>query len=320
MDKLIGVAMETAGELNGKEVNDYGELTGIDSKFVVNHADESGIGIKGQLLLAGPTLESIKTQGSQLWEDKDGDDLYIIASIRTKGDPQEVIDGIKGLIQDFGIPIEEMAAQFGDLKFHAGDGEALIGFKAQDNQYTEMINNFLLNSSVFGDGSEEVTSEFSFNIGTTFSEMLDDQPLFKHLLKSLSVELKGHIFEGTRKNILEVLEGKKDDLGPILSALHALFLVKNVKSNIEIETTEESIEKLSGSLKDTFPMGALSLKEIFAMVKGAGLPIDMFKPILELISANSAGELNISAFAQAGIKFTLRTPGLDEAIGAFLED
>lgn len=320
MDKLLGVAMGAVGELNSKETEDYGELTGIDSKFVLNHADESGIGIKGQLLLAGPTLEGIKSQGSQLWEDKDGDDLFIVASIRTKGDPQEVIDGIKGIIQDFGIPLEEMAAQFGDLKFHAGDGEALIGFKAQDNQYTEMINNFLLQSQVFGNGSEDVSTEFSFNIGTTFSEMLDDEPLFKHLLKSLSIEFKGHIHEGTRKNILEVLEGQKDELGPLLSAAHALFLVKNVRSNIEVETTPEMVETLSASTKETFPMGAMSLKQIFALIKSAGLPIDMFKPILELISAHSGGELNISAHAQAGIKFTLRTPGLDEAIQAFLED
>lgn len=320
MESLVGLLTEAADQMNGKDTSDYGELMGIDSKFVLNHADESGIGIKGQLLLAGPTLQHIRDQGSQLWEDKDDDDLFFVISIRTKGDPQITIDGIRQIIQDFGIPIEEMASQFGDLKFHAGDGEALIGFKAQDSPYTEMLNNVLLHSKVFGDGSQDITTEFSVNLGTTFSDMLDEEPLFKHLAKSLSIELKGNLHEATRQNILEVLEGKKEELGPLLSAAHALFLVKNVRSNIEIDTTEEMLEKLAESTKEGFPMAAFSLKQIFSLVKQAGLPIDMARPILELINSNSAGELNISAYAQAGIKFTVRSPGLDEAVGAFLED
>lgn len=320
MEKLVGIGAEAAAQLNSTETDDYGELFGIDSRFTLNSADDSGIGIKGEILLAGPSLEEIRQQGSQLWDDKDDDDLFGFITIKSKGDPQELIDGIKGIIGDFGIPLEEMAAQFGDLKFHAGDGEVIIGFKQNDNPYTEMINSFLLQSKVFGNGNTDVSNTFSLNIGATFNDMLDDQPLFKHFLKSLSVEFKGHIHEATRKNILDVLESKKDDLGPILSGAHALFSVKNVRSNIEVDTTEEMVDALGESAKDTFPMGAFTLKQIFGLVKQAGLPIDMFKPILELINSQSAGELELSAFAQFGLKVTIRLPGIDEAIGAFLED
>lgn len=317
---MIGLFSEVADQMNGKDISDYGDMLSLDTKFVLNHADESGIGIKGQLLLAGPTLQAIRDQGSQLWSDKDDDDLFFVISIKTKGDSQEVIDGIRQIIQDFGIPIEEMASQFGDLKFHAGDGEALIGFKAQDSPYTEMINKVLLQSKVFGDGSTDIQGAFSIHLGTTFNDMLDDQPLFKHLAKSLSIEFNGGMHEATRENVLDVLESKKGELGPLLSVAHALFLVKNVRSNIEVDTTEEMMEKLEESTKEGFPMAAFSLKQIFQLVKQAGLPIDMIRPILDMVQSHSAGEVEINAYGQAGIKFTLQAPGVDAAVGAFLED
>lgn len=320
MEQLVGLLSEAADQMNGKDTSDYGDLLTLDTKFVLNHANEDGIGLKGQLLFAGPTLQDIRNQGSQLWEDKDDDDLFFVIAIKTKGDPQETIDGIKQIIQDFGIPIEDMAAQFGDLKFHAGDGEALIGFKAQDNPYTEMLNKVLLQSKVFGDGSTDVEGSFSIHLGSTFNDMLDDAPLFKHLAKSLLIEFKGNLHEATRSNILEVLESKKEELGPLLSAAHAIFLVKNIRSNIEVDTTEEMLETLEASCNEGFPMAAFSLRQVFALVKQAGLPLDMIRPILDLVQSSSAGEIEISAYAQAGIRFTLNTPGIDEAVGAFLED
>ena len=67
-------------------------------------------------------------------------------------------------------------------------------------------------------------------------------------------------------------------------------------------------------------MATMSLKEIFGLVKSMGMPIDMFAPILELISGKTAGEISISGIASCGFKATYRLPGLDEAIAKFLED
>lgn len=319
MEDLIGVLMEVVGELNEQSNSDFGPLSGIDIKVKLNEVEESGIGLKGQVLLAGPTLNQINNKGSSLFPNKSDDDLFIILSIRTKGDAQVAVDELQGLITDFGIPLEALGP-FGELKFQAGDGEILIGFKAEDNPYTDMAKNYLLKPSVFGDGSEDITGDLSFNLGTSFNDMLDEEALFTHLIKSLSFEIKGQVHEKTRQNILSVLESKKEQLGPILGAVYGLFMVKNVRSTLEIDTTEEMKEKLVGSAREVNPMAAMTLKEIFAFVKAAGMPLEMAQPVLEFISTKTAGEISISGVAQVGFKLTVRLPGLDEAVSTFLAD
>ena len=74
------------------------------------------------------------------------------------------------------------------------------------------------------------------------------------------------------------------------------------------------------SLHEMNPMATMPLKEIFGIVKNMGIPIDMFAPILELISGKTAGEVSISGIASCGFKATYRLPGLDNAIAQFLED
>jgi hypothetical protein len=51
-----------------------------------------------------------------------------------------------------------------------------------------------------------------------------------------------------------------------------------------------------------------------------GIPIDMFQPIFELVQSKTAGEISVSGVASTGYKLTLRLPGLDQAIAAFLTD
>ena len=285
----------------------------------MNNGDESGIGMKGQVLFAGPTFNQVKSSGAHLFPDLQDDDIYFYLSIRTKGDPQEAVDELQGLIEAFGLPMDALS-QFGELKFQAGDGEILIGFKASDNPYLEMIQGMLVKPKFFGDGSQDITAEFSFNTGTTYSEMLDDEPVISHFLKYLSFEVKGVVHDKTRENLLNILESRKEELGPILGIFHALFFFKNVRSNFEMDSTQDMKDKVIESASEAFPMAKMSLKEVFGMVKSAGVPIDTFKPVLEFVSSKTAGEISINGVAGIGFKFTVRVPGLDSAVGAFLAD
>ena len=226
---LMSLGMEVMQAINDVQETDFGPLTETNMQMKMNEVDEeSGIGVKGQILLAGPSLNKVKEDGSVLFPDKADDDIFVVLSIRTKGDPQEAIDEIQGIIEAFGIPMD-MVEQFGELKFHAGDGEALIGFKAADNPYTDMAKSMVMQSSVFGDGSQDVTLDMSFNLGTTFDDMLDDEPLFTHFIKGMSLHMKGSVHEKTRENILNVLAEKKEQLEPLINIfpfIMPIFLFK----------------------------------------------------------------------------------------------
>mmetsp|Transcript_22997 Transcript_22997/g.25544 ORF Transcript_22997/g.25544 Transcript_22997/m.25544 type:complete len:320 (-) Transcript_22997:45-1004(-) len=319
MDQILGTAMEVVGEMNEIEESNYGALSGVDIKVKLNDCDESGIGIKGQILFSGPTLGQVKSNGTLVFPDLAEDDMFTILTLRTKGDPQAAIDELQGIIEAFGLPLEALS-QFGELKFQAGDGEIHIGFKASENPYSQMILGMLIKPKFFGDGSQDITGDFAFNMGTTFSEMLNDDPIFTHIIKAMTFEIKGSIHDKTRENLLNILNSKKEALGPFLGAIHALFFVKNIKSNLEIETTDELKEKLIESAAEINPMAVMSLNEIFGLAKSAGLPLEMLQPILEFISTKTAGEITLSGVASIGFKITIRVPGLDGAVGTFLAD
>lgn len=320
---LMSLAMEVLQAVNDIGETDFGAVTQSNLQIKMNNIDEEeGVGIKGQVVFNGPTLDKLKERGSILFPDKSDEDFFLVVAIRTKGDSQEYIDEIKGLIEAFGLPME-MAEQFGELKFHAGDGEVLIGFRAHDNEYTAMAKNFTLNPSVFGDGSQDISVDFSVNLGTTFSQMLDDEPFFTHFLKAASIHLQSTMHEKTRENILKVAAEKREQLDPLINMfpfIMPLFLFKKLNGVLELQCTDEMKEKMKEAAQNANPMAAMSLKDIFGMVKMMGLPIDMFKPILELISTKSGGRVSISGVTSIGYKVTLRLPGLDEVLEEFLKE
>ena len=290
---LFSLGMEIIGALNDVQETNFGNTTQSNMQVKMNDIDEeAGIGIKGQMLMAGPTLEKLKEHGSVLFPDKSDDDMFTFISIRTKGDPQDLIDQIKGLIEAFGLPMD-MVEQFGELKFEAADGEVLIGFKLADNEYAQLAKGFTVSSGVFGDGSQDISCDFSVNLGTTFTDMLDDNPLFTHFLKAMSVHVQTTVHEKTRDNILKVLSDKKDQLDPFINMFPfavVLFLFRRVDSVLELQCTDAMIENLKNTAQNANPMSMMSLKEIFGLAKSAGLPLEMFQPILELIQNQTAGE------------------------------
>lgn len=89
---------------------------------------------------------------------------------------------------------------------------------------------------------------------------------------------------------------------------------------MELQCTDEMKQQMVDSLGNMNPMSNMSLTEVFEMVKSMGLPIDMFQPILELISSKTASEISVSGIASCGFKATYRLPGLDTAIAKFLEE
>jgi len=320
---LFSLGMEMMQALNCVKETNFGDTIKSNIQIKMNEIDEeAGIGAKGQLLLAGPTLDKLKEHGSVLFPDKSDDDMFVYISFRTKGDPQEFIDQVKGLIEAFGVPMD-MLEQFGELKFQAADGEAMIGFKAADNEYAQLAKGFTVDSGVFGDGSQDITIDGSINLGTTFTDMLDDSALFTHFLKSMSIHIQSNMHLKTRENILKVLSEKKDQLDPLINLFPfaiVLFLFKKMDGVLELQCTDVMIENLKNTALNANPMAVMSLKEVFSFVKMAGLPLDMFQPILELVQNNTAGEISINGFNSVGFKVTVRLPGLDQAVGSFLTD
>ena len=318
---LIGIVNDLISTINSTSSTNYGNITESNFQVKLNEIDEeAGIGFKVQVDLAGPVLEKIKENGSVLYPDKSEDDMFAFISIKCKGSPQEAIDNITGLIEAFGLPID-MLQEFGELKFQAGDGEILVGFKAGETPYASLAKQFTINSHVFGDGSEDISAFLSFNLGTTFTELLDDTPILDHILKGMSVHVNGRVHERTRENIIKVIAEKKDILEPFLNIfpfVMPLFLFKRFDGVLELQCTDEMKEQIKNKVTETMPPALMSLKDAFGMGKAAGLPIEMVQPILELIQNTFAGEINICVFASTGFKFTFRLPGLDEAIGAFL--
>jgi hypothetical protein len=320
-ESLIGVAMEILAALNETQ-DTNGPVTENNIQIKMNDINEEvGIGIKGQILLAGPLLEEIKTDGSTLFPGHD-DDLFVVISIKAKGEPQEMIDEIQGMIEAFGIPME-MVAQFAEVKFHAGDGEVHIGVKLNDNPYTDMAKGFVLKPSVFGDGSQDVSVDLSLNLGTNFIDMLTGEPLFTHFLKSASFHMKTTMHDKTRENIINILAEKKELLEPLINMfpfIMPLFLFKHADSVLELQCTDEMKQQAIDTATNLNPMAVMSLTETMNLVKNMGLPIEMIKPILELMTNRCDGEITISGLAGVGVKFTIRLPGLGDMLTQFLLD
>ena len=253
---LIGLAMEILGSINNVNESNFGPTTDSSFQVKMNEFQEgSGITLKSSVLLAGPDLDHLKESGSVLYPDKTDDDMFAFVSIKCKSDAQEAIDSIKGLIESFGLPLE-MIENFGELKFHAGDGEILIGFKAAANEHTAMAKQFLLSPTVFGDGSENVSLDLSVNLATTFDQLLDDEPMFTHLLKGASVHGTSHIHEKTRENIIQILAEKKDQLDPLISVFPfaaVLLLFKKADGMLELQCTDEMKETIKTFAQNNMP-------------------------------------------------------------------
>jgi hypothetical protein len=321
-ESFVAIAMEVLGALNGMEETNFGPITESNVQVKMNDINEEvGLGVKGQILFAGPALTEIKTDGSTLFPDND-DDLFVVVSIKTKGEPQELIDEVQGMIEAFGLPME-MVAQFAEIKFHAGDGEVLIGIKLNDNPYTDMAKGFILNSSIYGDGSQDVSVDLSLNLGTTFADMLAGEPLFTHFLKAASFHLKARLHDKTRQNIINILAEKKELLDPLINMmpfLMPLLLFKQADSVLELQCTDEMKQQMIDTATNVNPMAVMSLTDGLATIKSAGLPIDMFQPIIEMVTNRTDGEVTISGIAGVGFKFTIRLPGLNDVLTEFLAE
>lgn len=312
---------DVVSSLNEINESDFGPLTESDFKVSMNEFDESaGIGIKAQLLLAGPVLDRIKQDGSSLYQDKTDDDLFAFISIKVTSDPNEFIESIKGIIDAFGLPMDQLE-QFGELKFHAGDGEVLIGFKAA-GQFAGMAQPFLVKSGVFGDGSQDILLQSSFSLATSWDQMLDDEPLFTHLLKGWSAHSIGRIHEKTRENTFKIISEKNEGAGSLMESplpfIMPLLFFKRMNGAVELQCTDEMKEQIKNFATTHLPPSAMSLKEAFEMVKGMGMPLEMFQPILEMVQNAGIKEVSICAAGNLGVKVTISLPGLDKAIAEFL--
>ncbi len=321
---LMTMGAAIFGSVN--EITDPASGPTTDSCFRVNmngYEEGSGISYAMRVLLAGPSLDQAKEKGTQLFPDKTEDDIYMYISIKVKDNPTEVIDNIKGMIEAFGLPME-MAEQFGELKFEAGDGEVLIGFKASEGDHLELIKPFLVKTALFGDGSEDIQIEGSFNLATSFDQLLNsEEPIYTHPLKGASLVVKSHMHESTREKIIQCLTENKDQLQPVMPFfpfLTPLFLFKKIEGALELQCTEDMITTIKEMAEEKMPPANMNIKEAMEMVKGLGLPIDAFKPILEMVANSFAGEITFNAVTSTAFQVSLNLPGIDQIITEFLKD
>jgi hypothetical protein len=130
---------------------------------------EEGIGLKTSFFLSGPNLKTVMDVGKKLFKNKKDNDVFFFFSIKTKGDPQGFIDDVNTIIDAFGLPMN-MVEKIGELKMVAGKDEAFIGFISGEHEYKQLAQGFSLNSSVFGDGKEDIFYGISANLATTLTQ------------------------------------------------------------------------------------------------------------------------------------------------------
>lgn len=318
---LLNMVTDVVASLNNIHETDFGQATKSDFKITLNEFDEeAGIGFKAQLLLNGPTLTKIKQDGQTVYPGKTDDDVFAYVSIKVSGDPNVLIEQIKGMIDAFGLPME-MLEQFGELKFHAGDGEVLIGFKVKE-EHTAIAQPFLVKTGVFGDGSKDISVGISFNLATTWEDMLDDEPIFSHILKGVSIHGYGSIHEKTKENVMKIVSEKNESASSMLESplpfLMPWLFFKKITGAVELQCTDEMKEQIKNFAATNLPPSLMSLKEVFQLAKSTGIPLEMIQPILEIIQNAGVSELSLNAAGNLGVKVTIRLPGLDKAIAQFL--
>lgn len=258
---------------------------------------EGGLVAKMQLLFDGPELKKEQENAQEVFPDKTEDDLYALISIRVKGDPEEAIAELKALLEGFGLT-EEMWSEFAQIEFKAGDQEVFIGIAPSNEELLGFLTPFLINPTwIKGDGSEDLGITTTAALASSLSDMLDDQPAFKHLLKGFSVVTEGKVYKGSKDIFTRIVNENWDKIAPLASMvpiLPALLMLNKIQGELKLKCTDEMTEEIEEMVNEMAPPLALSLKDAISLGKQSGLvPVEMVEPFLEFIKTHFAGELRI---------------------------
>lgn len=280
------------------QVNEKGSGKIIDNKFTVELNDFDGtdkIQVKFQVLFDGPELAKEQAHGSALFPQKNPDNILGFLAIKVKGNPDDAIASLKSILEGFGLS-EEMVAQFGNLEFKAYENEVLIGFTPQSEEILGVINNFLFNPQFLkGDGASDLFLEFSSSLNHTFSEALDDNPMFTHFLKGVKADFKGRLLEGSNKILQQVMVNNWAFWEPIVKQfpfLATFFLYFKAGGLLEFDCDQELSEQIKEFVTENMPPACMSLKDMLSFAKQSGvIPFEMLQPAIEWFANNFNGEV-----------------------------
>lgn len=323
MENIVEIFAEVAQAFGADQEAASGQLMENSFKVHLNDVSDGGISLKFEALLDGPELAKETNNAKIVFADKTEDDILALITLKVKGDPQDAIDELKGLLEGMGIT-EEMWSAFANVEFKPGDGEVLIGVAPAAEELLGFLAPFLINPTwLKGDGSQDIGISLAFQLQSSCSDMLDDEPFYTHFLKGAQIKHEGKIFEASKQIFMRILNEKWDRIRPIaeqVPVLAPLLLLKKYQGELELECNEEMTETIKEMVEENMPPAAMSLKDAMGFVKHSGsVPIEMIEPFLNWVKDHYDGELRVFGQRSVGGRMTLKTPGADELVSAFLD-
>ncbi len=298
-----------------------------ENKFEVKLNDfEHGEGISAEfkLMFDGPELAKEQEIGSSIFPDKTADDLLTFTSIKVKGDAEEALTELQTLIESMGIT-SEMWAPFAELEFKAGDGEILIGGSPANEEIIGVISPFMINPTFMkGDGSEDISITTSVDFAATCDQFLNDEPIFSHFLKGISVSAVGRLFLNSRDILIKILNEQWDKVKPLAEqfpVLAPILLFKRLEGEMEFQCDDAMREELKEALLEIMPPVVMSLPDALGLVKMQGMvPMEMAEPVLNWFNKHFDGQVRVYFQRSIGMRMTFNLPGLDQVVNSFLEN
>ena len=99
----------------------------------------------------------------------------------------------------------------------------MIGVAPAAEELLGFLTPFLINPTwIKGDGTQDLGLALSFDLATTVSETLDDEPFWTHLLKGVQVRASGKMYEQSKEIFIKILNDNWEKISPLLNMFPAL--------------------------------------------------------------------------------------------------
>ena len=196
---IVQLVHDVFEALNKTKEKDFGEIVESDFTLSMNDMEESkGANVKAQILLAGPTLKQIKSQGKTLFSKKADDELFSYISFKVK-------NGSKNFVEEFEPKLESTDKELhSKLSISTEDDLVLIGFK-EDSEMQMFSTPVPIESHVFGEDKTDIGIQANLDLKITWDDMLDIIPIYAHFLKGFKLQIKSNLYEKTAENILDTV-------------------------------------------------------------------------------------------------------------------
>lgn len=312
-----------------KDCEEAGSGDVSESRFEVKLNDVTpgeGSQVKLELLFDGPQLTAERDLAKEILGDKaaDKDSIFAFVAIKVKGDAQEAIDAIKGLLEAM-VPMDQVE-MFADLVWKAHGEYMIIAVSPNQEEIIEQVKPFIVHSKLIeGDGSRDLFASVELNVATCPGDLVsDEESALSHFVKGVKLTTKADMHANSREHLINVLNSQWEMLGPIAEMvpfLTPLLLFKTATGSLEFECDDELKEQVKQFLGENAPPALMAGKDAINMAKAEGaVPMEMVTPILNLVKDHFDGELRVFANAGSAVRFSARVPGIDTLIDVLMEE